>query len=90
MEPLSIRELAQQNEVDENRLYYVFRKYAGMGAGQYLTTHRLNRSREILEDGRVPISEVAKGVGYSDPLYFSRAFRKRFGSSPSSARRIQE
>lgn len=90
MEPLSIRELAQQNDVDENRLYYVFRKYAGMGAGQYLTTHRLNRSREILENGRVPISEVAKSVGYSDPLYFSRAFRKRFGISPSSARRIQE
>lgn len=90
MEPLSIRALAQQHGVDENRLYYVFQKYGGMGAGQYLTTYRLNCSREMLEHGKASISEIAKSVGYSDPLYFSRAFRKHFGLSPSSARKIQE
>lgn len=90
MEPLSIHELARQNGVDENRLYYVFQKYAGMGAGQYLTSYRLNRSREMLKNGAASISEIAKSVGYSDPLYFSRAFHKRFGVSPSTAKRVQE
>lgn len=90
MEPLSVRDLARQHAVDENRLYYVFQKHTGTGAGQYLTTYRLNRSREMLERGNAPVNEIAKSVGYSDPLYFSRAFRKYFGISPSSARVIQE
>lgn len=90
MEPLSIHDLAQQHAVDENRLYYVFQKHAGMGAGQYLAAHRLSRSKEMLEKGSAPIGEIARSVGYSDPLYFSRVFRRHFGISPSSARRVQE
>ncbi len=90
MEALSIHELARQNGVNENQLYYIFRKNTGMGAGQYLTNYRLNRAREMLVTGHLPVKEIAAGVGCPDPLYFSRSFRKRFGLSPSEARKNQE
>lgn len=90
MEALTIHELARQNGVNENQLYYLFQKNAGMGAGQYLTTYRLNRAREMLITGHSSVKEIAAGVGYPDALYFSRSFRKRFGCSPSDFRKIQE
>lgn len=90
MEVISICELAQQHGVNENQLYYAFQKNAGMGAGQYLTTYRLNRAREMLITADSPVKEIAACVGYPDALYFSRLFRKRFGCSPTDIRKIQE
>lgn len=86
MDALTVGELAEQNNVNANRLFYVFRKYAGMGPGDYLMAYRLNRAKELLVTGDAPISKVAKSVGYPDALYFSRSFRKHFGTSPSGMR----
>ncbi|WP_313130272.1 helix-turn-helix transcriptional regulator [Anaerocolumna sp.] len=90
MESLSIHDLALQNGINDNQLYYIFLKNAGMGAGQYLATYRLNRAREMLITGNSSVKEIAINVGYPDPLYFSRSFRKRFGCSPSDFRKNQE
>lgn len=86
MDTLTIRELAEQNGVNENRLYYVFSKYAGMGPGDYLMAYRLNRAKKLIITGDAPVYEVAKNVGYTDALHFSRIFKKRFGVSPSKLR----
>ncbi|HWR56444.1 MAG TPA: AraC family transcriptional regulator [Negativicutes bacterium] len=86
MDPLTIRELAESHGVNENRLFYVFTKYAGMGPGDYLMIHRLNRAKELLVTGDAPIIAVAKSVGYSDPYHFSRRFKNQFGIPPSEFR----
>lgn len=86
MDTLTVRELAEQNGVNENRLFYVFKKYAGMGPSDYLMAYRLNRAKELLITGDAPVGEVARSVGYSDALHFSRTFRKRFDISPSRFR----
>lgn len=86
MDGLTVRGLAELNGVNENRLFYVFSKYAGMGPGDYLMAYRLNRAKELLITGSAPVGEVAKSVGYPDSLYFSRIFRNRFGIPPSGLR----
>ncbi|WP_353095131.1 AraC family transcriptional regulator [Tissierella praeacuta] len=86
MDIFTIGELADLYEVNENRLFYVFTKYTGMGPGDYLMIHRLNRAKELLITGDAPIIMVAKSVGYSSPYHFSRAFKKQFGISPSGFR----
>lgn len=86
MDSLSVRALAEQNEINENRLFYVFKKYTGMGPGNYLMAYRLNRAKEGLLAGDAPIGEVAKSVGYADALYFSRIFKKQVGVSPAEFR----
>ncbi|MDF2921564.1 MAG: AraC family transcriptional regulator [Paenibacillaceae bacterium] len=83
MDPLTIRGLARLHHVNENRLFYVFNKYAGMGPGDYLMLHRLNRARELLVTGDAPIIRVAGSVGYADPYHFSKIFKNRYGLPPS-------
>lgn len=86
MDSLSVRALAEQSGANENRLYYIFNKYSGMGPGDYLTTYRLNRAKELLVTENTPVGIIAKSVGYPDPLYFSRIFSKKFGLPPSGFR----
>ncbi|MHC4916284.1 MAG: helix-turn-helix transcriptional regulator [Planctomycetota bacterium] len=45
---------------------------------------RLRRARELLVSSQKNVSETAYAVGFTDPLYFSRVFRTRFGVTPSS------
>lgn len=86
MYSLTVGALAKQYGVNENRLSYVFHKYAGMGPSDYLITYRLNRAKELILNMDSPIHKVAKSVGYTDPYHFSRIFKKQFGISPSDFR----
>lgn len=89
MEPLSVSSLAQLSSINENRLYYIFQKYSGMGPGDYLRAFRLNTARERLITSSVSIGTIANQVGYPDPLYFSRIFKQHFGMSPNKFREHQ-
>ena len=51
---------------------------------KYILSKRLAHAKNIIDNGDYDtISEIAASVGYSDPLYFSRAFKKKYGISPS-------
>jgi YesN/AraC family two-component response regulator len=52
-------------------------------AGDFITSIRLKRAAQLLQLSSKNISEVAYEVGFNDPKYFSRIFRKYFGSTPS-------
>ena len=49
----------------------------------YLTSIKLDRAKYYLCSTNMTIKEVAESVGYDNPLYFSRIFKKYFGVSPS-------
>lgn len=62
----------------------LFRLKMSMTPVEYLTNIRLSHARSIIESGDFDcIKEVALSVGYTDPLYFSKAFKARYGISPS-------
>lgn len=83
MEDLTVKELAEINEVNENQLFYAFNKYAGMGTGEYIIQCRLNYAKKLLTSSESTVCSIAESVGYADPLYFSRIFKKNFGIAPS-------
>jgi len=83
---LTITSLAEQNNVNRNRLSYVFRRHAGMGPAEYLLKYRINMAQEMLFTSDAPVQEIAQTVGISDPFYFSRVFKKQFGISPTEYR----
>lgn len=83
MDDITVRSLAEQHGVNENRLFYIFQKYAGMGPADYLRTYRLNRARDLLVTTQGSIGDIAEQIGYPDALYFSRIFKKHFGVPPS-------
>ena len=62
----------------------MFKKETGLTPLQYLTNKRLENAASTLASicGKGNISETALMCGFSDPLYFSRLFKKRYGVSP--------
>jgi AraC-like DNA-binding protein len=60
-----------------------------MTFSQFVLEHRLRRVNHVLQDRRFDdrtISSIAYAVGFGDLSYFNRAFRRRYGYSPSDVR----
>jgi len=83
---LTVASLAEQYNVNRNRLSYVFRRHAGMGPAEYLIKYRINMAQEMLFTSDTPVQQIAQTVGIADPFYFSRVFKKQLGISPTEYR----
>jgi AraC-like DNA-binding protein len=66
---------------------HLFRKATGQPFHRYLVNLRLEKARALLQDGDLPVSQVASLVGFAGLSHFSRAFSSRFLVSPTSTRR---
>ncbi|WP_455716933.1 helix-turn-helix transcriptional regulator [Anaerosporobacter sp.] len=60
----------------------LFKKKIGKTVLQYLTEVRMEAAKELLEDRRVKLSQVALRVGFRDSGYFSKVFHRYVGVSP--------
>ncbi len=61
----------------------IFQANYGVSPQKYILGKRLSHAKAIIDSGDFDtVSEIAASVGYSDPLYFSRAFKKKYGLSP--------
>ncbi|MDN5342703.1 MULTISPECIES: helix-turn-helix domain-containing protein [Oceanotoga] len=87
MNNISVKEICNKNNINENHLYYIFRKHINMGPGDYIIKIRLDKAKEFLINNNYPINVIAKNVGYPDALYFSRLFKKYYNISPTNYRK---
>ena len=53
---------------------------------EYQQELRINQARHLLKTENLPVDEIAWIVGYNDPSYFGRVFKKATGYSPSGYR----
>lgn len=83
---ISVGEIAALVGVSPSHLSALFRSATGSGPAAFHTSLRMARARTLLDTTRSSIGEVAAAVGYADPLYFSRHFRRIHGMSPSAYR----
>lgn len=81
---LSLSELSDIFSVDRSTIYKAFRSEYGSSVKEYIDSVRLDKACRMLKTRGVSIKEVCYSCGYSDPRYFSRAFKKRYGHTPSS------
>lgn len=82
-QPFNQGELAALVHLSPSRFRTVFREAFRMSPDSYIRNQRLCRARELLLSTNASIAEVATRSGYADPFHFSRAFRNRFGTSPT-------
>ena len=61
----------------------LFKRLTGRSPCEYINRHRLDKAYALLCSGAVSVEHVAFSVGFRDPLYFSKAFKKHFGFPPS-------
>ncbi|MFF1634094.1 helix-turn-helix domain-containing protein [Leifsonia sp. NPDC058248] len=83
---IRVPELARLVGISPTHLTALFRRATGGGVLAHHTSLRMARARQLLDTTDATISEVAQEIGYDDPFYFSRHFRRYHGMSPSSFR----
>jgi two-component system response regulator YesN len=82
---LSLKEVACAVNVSPFYLSRVFREEIGAGFVEYLTKVRLEKALELLAQG-ISVKECCFSVGYNDPNYFSRLFKKHYNVTPTQYR----
>lgn len=89
-QPLELNELAEVAHFSPYHFHRLFAAWMGERLGDYLRRRRLEVAALRLEtQPRTPVLEVALGVGFGSAEAFARAFKLRFGSSPSAWRAQQ-
>jgi AraC-like DNA-binding protein len=80
---LTVARLAERAGCSEGHLHRAFRTRTGLTPMQYLARLRIETALHLMREGSLPLGRIARLVGFSDPLYFSRVFRKCTGRAPS-------
>jgi signal transduction histidine kinase/DNA-binding response OmpR family regulator len=82
-EDLSTEFLCDKLGVSSSKLYRKIKELTDLAPNEFIRTIRLKKSAELLKTKKYNVSEVTSLVGFNDPLYFSRCFKKQFGFPPS-------
>lgn len=81
-EPLTVAELAKRANLSESAFTRQFRDVTGRSPYQLVKEKRLRLARDLFDEGRLSVTEVARNVGYTSSSHFIKDFRNRFGTTP--------
>lgn len=85
---LNLSQMAQDFGMTENFLYYFFRTRMQKSFAQYLEDKRLEKAQALIaENTKESLSALAERCGYANTQTFRRAFKKRYGLTPSEFKR---
>lgn len=86
-EALQLTDVADHCGVSAGHLSRLFSEHVGASFNDHLNSVRLDVAEQLLQEDPRTVKEIAFAVGYHDPNYFSRIFKKFKGVSPTSAAR---
>ena len=81
---ISIDSLSKYLGLNKNYFSTLFKEEMGQSPQEYIIKYRINKACQLLENKDLSISQVSRSVGYSDPLGFSKIFKKLKGVSPKN------
>ncbi len=90
MKNITLGEVASAVGLNATYLSRKFKEETGIGFIDYLNQVRIGKAKELLEEGSMPICEVAILSGYSNDTYFSRIFKGMEGISPKQYQRERQ
>jgi AraC-like DNA-binding protein len=89
-ESLPITDYARRASMSVSNFIRRFKAHTGLPPQQYITRFRMSHAKELLASSQLPITDIARIVGYDNPLYFSRMFKKETGVSPRAYRQARD
>jgi AraC-like DNA-binding protein len=83
---LSVPVISHELMISHSKFNYKLKELTGETPGSFFRKFKLNRAAKLLREGKYNVSEVAMMTGFGTVSYFSVAFKKQFGMSPSEYR----
>lgn len=83
---ITLEELAKKSGYSKSRFSHLFSIFTGTSPIKYQNDIRLKVSCEVLTSTELSISAIAHSCGFSDPLYYSRIFKKKYNMTPTEYR----
>lgn len=81
-EDLRPEDLASAANVSPRQLQRIFREELGTTPHYFIIMLKMEQAAALLREGKQNVSEVAWALGFADPAYFSKVFKKYFGQPP--------
>lgn len=82
-EDIDMENTAKKFNISSSYFSRIFKDVLGYNFSDYINMIRIKKSKELLKEGILTIKEICYEVGYSDPNYFSKVFKKYEGVTPS-------
>jgi AraC-like DNA-binding protein len=79
----SVQQLSSELYMDRTVLNKKIQSITGLTPLEFIRSIRLKRAAQLLEKGKLPVSEVAEMTGFNTQKYFTKYFRDAFGVNPS-------
>ena len=83
-ENLSVEVVSREFHYSRTRLSVLFKNATGQTINEYITRKRIEKAKQLLLEGKLSVTQIAREVGYSSPQYFSRRFSQITGVSPTA------
>ncbi len=80
----TVKEMAGVCHLSSSRFIHYFKERKGIAPLHFLIELRIAKAKEMMLNSSLNVTQVARLIGYNDPLYFSRIFKKVTGISPRS------
>ena len=84
---IDVENIAAEVGLSYSRLRRIFQHYTGLTPYRYFLQLRIRRAKELLQEHRLSIKEIASRMNFENQYYFSRLFKKKTGLSPSQWRK---
>lgn len=84
---ITLTKLAERYNISAGHLSSLLKEELGMPFSEYITSKRIQRAKELLDDESLSVDAIAIEVGYKDYFYFTKVFKKAVGISPSKYRK---
>jgi transcriptional regulator GlxA family with amidase domain len=85
-EPLTVEQLAQAARLSPRQFTRVFRLETGQSPAHAVQNLRLEAARYMLEQGRLPVEQIARETGFGDRERMRRSFLRTYGQTPQAIR----
>lgn len=82
-EDFGLPQLRQKIRMSRSQFFRKIKALTNTAPSEYIRSYRLQRAKQLLENGDFNVAEAAYEVGFKDPSYFSKIFQEAFGHPPS-------
>ena len=84
---LTLDEIAEKCYTSKYYLSHLFTRFQGVSIGKYILDKKIDESKKMLASSDFPVVTIAESLGFDDPSYYSRIFKKNVGITPLQFRK---